>query len=683
MVEGGTRRGKRAEQAPEGLSMTGGEWPSTPESADYVEPMGRIAADSELHDKVRDYLVRRLEMSEREMKTLYDRWRVNEKKITAYIALPDYEKVLSDMNDSGKPPQVVSVVLPHAFATVNAIVTYLLQVFCGREPIFQVDSARSEHMQNARNMEKVLQYNAQHTGLVRTLYQLFLDGEVYGLGVVQTAWKQEKQFRTKRVQEAAGGWAGMLGVLEDRKVREMQVVYSGNAVTSVDPFCFFPDPRVPMAEVGRKGEFVFWRSFEGVHSLKKREAEGELVGVAKAGQAPSDSTIGESARNMFAGGRSSPGSRLDAGNTTLDFVQVDQGTVEIIPAELGLGTSTVPEKWLFTVLNKRQVVQAEQFEADHGEHPVVVSEPYSLGYGFANAGIADYLGPLQDMMSWLVNSHIDNVRAALNNLLVADPTMIEMQDLLDPQPGGIIRMKPAMTGRDVRAALTQLNIVDVTGRHMVDVEAFSRAADALTGVTDNLRGLQDSGGRKTATEVRTSSEAAASRLAAHARLISAMAICPLARQMSLNIQQFMDDTFYFRLLGEEGMQAPVQVGPEELAGDFTFPIHDGTLPVDRVAMLDVWKQIFQAVLADPQLRQSFDIVRLFEWLAQLGGAQNLGSFKMQMQGQGMMGQGMPGMPLPGQGMPLPGQAMPGQGEQGMSPIPGVVANPGDRMAGGI
>ena len=54
MVEGGTRRGKRAEQAPEGLSMTGGEWPSTPESADTEEPMGRIAADSELHEKERE-----------------------------------------------------------------------------------------------------------------------------------------------------------------------------------------------------------------------------------------------------------------------------------------------------------------------------------------------------------------------------------------------------------------------------------------------------------------------------------------------------------------------------------------------------------------------------------------------------------------------------------------------------
>ena len=32
-----------------------------------------------------------------------------------------------------------------------------------------------------------------------------------------------------------------------------------------------------------------------------------------------------------------------------------------------------------------------------------------MGYGFGQPGIIDYMAPLQDLMSWLVNSHMDNV----------------------------------------------------------------------------------------------------------------------------------------------------------------------------------------------------------------------------------------------------------------------------------
>ena len=57
--------------------------------------------------------------------------------------------------------------------------------------------------------------------------------------------------------------------------------------------------------------------------------------------------------------------------------------------------------------------------------------------------------------------------------------------------------------------------------------AIMKLGDSLSSVNDNLRGVQASGGRKTATEVRTSGEAGASRLAAHSTLISAQAIVDL------------------------------------------------------------------------------------------------------------------------------------------------------------
>ena len=68
-----------------------------------------------------------------------------------------------------------------------------------------------------------------------------------------------------------------------------------------------------------------------------------------------------------------------------------------------------------------------------------------------------------------------------------------------------------------------------------------------------------------------------------------------------------------------------------LTGDFHFPVHDGTLPLDRVAMLDVWKEIFMGVASDPSLRQQFSVVEIFKHIAQLGGAKNIEKFELQTQ----------------------------------------------------
>jgi len=72
------------------------------------------------------------------------------------------------------------------------------------------------------------------------------------------------------------------------------------------------------------------------------------------------------------------------------------------------------------------------------------------------------------------------------------------------------------------------------------------------------------------------------------------------------------------------------------------------LPIDKVGLLDVWRQIFQAVLTDPQLRQGYDIMQMFDWIAQLGGAQNIQSFRLnvvpQGQQQAILGSQM-GVPL--------------------------------------
>ncbi len=575
----------------------------------------------------------------------------------AYVDLPQYEQLLKALSvKDATPPPLVSITVPYSFATIWTIVTYLAHTFTGRKPIFQVSTNKASTTKGAENMEIKLQYDADHTRLIKELFQLFMDGELYGVGVIKTLWKVERKNRTRWSDAPMGGQ-----VLPDTptvrtKVREKRVVYEGNICKSIDPFMFFPDPRVPMANVNKTGEFVFWRTYEGEHTLLKAEADGELMWVKEAKKVLPQNQYGDgsnqSARNLISQGDASAGWR-EQDSRAVPYFQVDRGTVELVPADWGLGESQEIQKWIFTILNKSQICQAEPLDLDHDMHPVAVAEPYTFGYGFGQIGIADMLGPLQDSVSWFINSHIANVRGSLNNSFIVNPSAIEMQDLKRDGPGKLIRLKPSAYGLDVNKVIQQLQVQDVTQQHVRDMQEFIRMGDSLSAINDNLRGINTSGGRKTATEVRTSGEAGASRLAAHARLISAQCIVDLTEQMSLNNQQNLSPEFEISVVGQENAAEGSLIRPEDLVGDFYFPVHDGTLPIDKVAMLDIWREIMTGVLADPQLRAGYDVGKLFEFVAELGGARNISQFKLQT--PDMVGASI----AAGNGVPVPG--MPGTG----------------------
>lgn len=610
------------------------EWPGVDSRVVDKPAIDRLEPNSDVHARVLEYLKSRIEFSEEKMADFYPRWRVNERKIQAYIDLPDWEQELQRQNDKGEPPKVTQITIPYSFATISTMVTFLLHTFTGRKPMFQVGTYKDESAESARKMETLLQYNADHTRLIKHLYRFLEDSQVYGVGILRTLWKDVRKNRTVWRTRSQFNLFGVSLGSEKVKEKEERLVYQGNEVVAQDPYLFFPDPRVAMHDVNKHGEYVFWRTFEGRHELKRQEAEGVYQWVDNASTRIPANFGGtpDSARNLRSRGEDFPGREFSTGfRNTQSFVQVDQGSVEIIPKELGLGESESPEKWLFTIANKSQIIQAEPLNMDHDMHPVAVTEPYSMGHGFGSMGLADYIGPLQDTITWLINSHMDNVRKVLNDMLIVDPSKVEMQDLRNPEAGRLIRLKRAAFGQDVDEAVKQLPVQDVTRQHINDAELMIRLGQMLSGVTDNVLGLQSEGGRKTATEVRTSGEAAASRLAAMARIISAQAMVDLTEQMAVNLQQFLTEDFYLAVVGADGLETPIHIRPEHVVGDFYYPIHDGTLPLDRVAMLDIWRQLFSVVQGDPALRERYSLPRMFEFVAELGGARSIESMRVSLE----------------------------------------------------
>lgn len=612
------------------MSMTASQPPA--------DPMSVLAAGSDTHAKMVKFLKDRLETSERKMGNFYPRWRVNERKVQGYVNLPDYEKIWEEGNKKGAPPKVVSIQIPYSFAVIQTIVTYLIHTFCGRQPIFQVGTY-NEMANEARNMEIMLQYNCDHSKIILQIYEMLMSSQVYQFGAVRVGWVNEYKNRTLTQQIPTYDMYGMPGAMQTVASRQQRLVYSGNTVDHIDPFLFFPDPNVPMSRVNRDGDFVFWRSFRSnTWLLEQRNFKNTQQDF---GTAPESESGGDNSdRSLRAMGDGLAGRDKDGNDrSSIKMLQIDEGTVKIIPSQWGLSPSEVPEKWLFTMVNKKTIVRAEPLEADHDLHPVAVIEPNAIGSQFGSISMADVVGPVQDHISWLLNSHMQNVRGVINNRLVVNPHYLHMEDLKkDPGSGEdgswLLRMKQSAFGVKPDQAVYQLGVQDVTSGHIKNVELMIRIGHMFAGVNDNLMGLQDSSGRKTATEVRTSGEAGASRLAAMARVISAQGLSDLPYMMGMNLQQRIDPEFYMRVLGQKAQLGNIQ------NADFYYPINDGTLPLDRAMLLQVWTQILQGVAADPELRSVYSLPQLFGFVADLGGARNIDQFKVEVKPDAQIEQGL-------------------------------------------
>ena len=211
-----------------------------------------------------------------------------------------------------------------------------------------------------------------------------------------------------------------------------------------------------------------------------------------------------------------------------------------------------------------------------------------------------------------------------------------MKDVLEPMAGGTIRLKPAAYGTDAaKTAINQFPVVDVTRGHLVDMEVMNTIGQRASGVNDQILGvLASGGGRKTATEVRTSSTFGINRLKTSAEYMSAMGWAPMAQMTVQNTQQYYDLERKFRLVGDLAQMAGpkfAEVSPAEIQGFYDFVPVDGTLPADRFAQANLWRELLAQMRNHPQIMAQYDIGKIFAWVAQLAGLKNINQFRIQVQ----------------------------------------------------
>ena len=195
-------------------------------------------------------------------------WNDIEKQMKAYIKLDKSERDLK-AEDSRKP---VSVVVPLSSVAADTLLTSfssaLLQL-----PYYRFQGAGPEDQIGAILLEKIIEHQSLKFKQGLALHTMFRDAIVYGLGAVSLDWRTKK-VRVRRNQPILDmGYLGSMEAIGLETVRNVDTLYEGNSLQNIDPFCFLPDPNVPIQRF-QEGEFVAGVERTNYLSLVRLEDEG-------------------------------------------------------------------------------------------------------------------------------------------------------------------------------------------------------------------------------------------------------------------------------------------------------------------------------------------------------------------------------------------------------------------------
>jgi len=601
----------------------------------YKYPEGLdLRPQSQLHQRLVTKLLQHGLESSRISSNRFATWNDMDEKLTAYIPTSEKEKRVQ-AKDRRKP---VSIVFPYSYAILETLVSYLVAAFFP-DPIFRYEGVAPEDIGGAMLMQNVIALQASRNKVALNLHTMFRDASAYGFGVVSPQWSVKMGKKIIKTPNTFYGPDGREVTVGNTRSVEDTILFEGNSLINIDPYCYLPDPNVPIHDVQR-GEYVGWVDRTNLLDLLLEEeiSDGELFNVKylRHMNQKSSSVLGTRLDER----NSQRGRQYDSRNDRQISDPVDQLHlyVKLVPKQWNLGNSETPEKWLFTLAGDSVIIRAQPLGLLHNMFPVCVCAPDFDGYSPIAYSRLEILSGMQTTIDWLFNSHIANVRKAINDVLIVDPYLININDLADPEPGGLVRLRRPAWGKGVKDAVMQLNVVDITRQNIGDVSAIIQYMQTIGGTDNTVMGSLREGGpdRLSAKEFQGTAQGAVNRLERVAKIIGLQAMQDIGYMFAYHAQQLMSKDVYVRTVGEwpqvisdnfQVNQGRVLVEPDDILVDYDLLVRDGSIPGGNFN--DSWIQLFQTIGNNEQLLQQFDVVRVFEHIATQLGAKNVQDFRRQ------------------------------------------------------
>ena len=595
---------------------------------DYPEGLD-LRPGSKLHNSIRDKIMERGYDSARVMSTRHSDWNEIDHTLTAYIPVDEEERLVKD-RDSRRP---VSIVFPYSYTVLETLLSYYVAAFL-RNPIFKYEGTSGNDVVGAILMEKIIARQCIKNKVGLNLHTQARDAFTYGFGVATPTWVTEYGTRTSRRKE--GGFFGLGGkeIIETKN----QLLFEGNALDNIDPYLYLPDPSVPIHDP-QSGEYVGWLNRTNYMTLlgDERNSDGEMFNVKYVKKLlgrmsslyPGDAT----------GRGTKSGMHIQDGIATRNNKSVDvvKMFVRLIPEEWNLSDEKYPELWYFEVAQDEIIIKARPANLNHNKFPISVIAPDYDGYSMAPISRIEVLHGMQNVLDFMFNSHVANVRKAINDMIIYDPYLVNSNDLKNPAPGKLIRLRRPAWGKGVKDVAHQLAVQDVTRSNVADSSFIVQWMDRISGADASMQGAQRQGGpdRLTSTEFQGTAAGGVNRLERIAKVVGMQGFQDIGMFFGIHNQQMMTQEGYVKatgnwqevLLKEFGQKVDrgrIKVDPRDLDINYDVVVRDGSVPGGNYAQ--VWTQLFQILGSNPELAQQFDVVRIFKHIARNLGAKNVNEF---------------------------------------------------------
>ena len=550
--------------------------------------------NDEQERRIVDYVKSMVDMSYFKIRKRYDHWKEADRAHDVYVR-PD----ATDFREKA--------VIADTRAIADTVLTYLMAALSGRNPMFQLEGLNRKSRQSSLILERVLHQQMRRTAGEARLAQLLLDSIRYGFAPTKVVW--------------------------DAKSNQNQIV-------NFDPRRCFPDPRVNWGDWENMQYIVFsdYSSFNSLlysgmyPKLKRFPALRHKVSPPRNAW-NAHKWHQEEGRGLSIDPASpNQRERMDHAYFTLgDSRVVDEAWVRLSGHEIGI--PAIDQIFLVVTILDENVVLRFQLNPYGQQFPTVIGGLYQDQHKTYGQSLYDLILPMHDIATYLMRSRIDNISAALNNLIFVDPTQVSVPDLIDRNPWGVVRTLPGSKPGD---GVFIAQVPDVTRGHFNDIGAMSELKQRVSAASDAQQGMPTSDGIRTATEIQRLTQLGSQRLGVLARIMSATTIRPMVRMMTANIQDSLSMQGSIKIdqqnmpnqlasMVEDGyLDYDVQ---KNLQGDIDYLVIDGTLPLEPTRNAETWMNMLQ-IMSQTGLNMEYNAGQIAEEAIRAMGITDLDRFRV-------------------------------------------------------
>jgi hypothetical protein len=342
---------------------------------------------SDFHKELLDHVMKLVKMSRSSMGKSYTDWD-NQQMIYKGERLPDKDDVEQSRRD--KP---VKMVVPTTFAQVMTFSSFLFMLFTQNRTFYElVPTGDEDYGTKYRDCEMLLERDTKANQWNSLLFQHLLDTARYGMGVLECCWTKKLSRIYVPAEPTVINVAGVESEVKGGSEWQEFVKFEGNLVR--------PLPK----------------------SLDK----------SRGGPTRTQSAIlsGTSGNNVVQGPRGSNTGSME-GTILVTKVQVwiVPSKFKFGPKDQKLGPEEFPVLYHVWYANDNRLIRIEPTYNWHNEFGWTLAQFTPDMSQTVSMGLADLIYRLQDVITWLVNARVTDVRRNLRGRNLVNPTIVDTKTL--------------------------------------------------------------------------------------------------------------------------------------------------------------------------------------------------------------------------------------------------------------